>query len=166
MDLEQFYHCLSEEDKTIYAEIAMYAFQLGYKPKKAKTEAINFVFSNNKTKKHILKFSIEKGKPVLKMKFYASTEYSDLFHESVRAVIEEFNYKYTGCYNCGKCTDQLAGYEYNYPDGRKYFRCGLELMSLQPISRKEVPEIMNLLYHQHQYYLSRNLNGGNQVKGK
>ncbi|NJJ39111.1 hypothetical protein [Paenibacillus apii] len=155
MDLEEFYQCLSAEDRNIYSEIADYAIKLGYKPKKAKTQAINYVFNNNKTKKHLMKFSIEKGKPILKMKFYASTDYSYIFHESVRAVMEEYNYKYTGCYNCGKCKDGLEGYVYIYSDGRKYFRCGGELVSIQPISHKVIPEIKELLNTQHRYYLSK-----------
>ncbi|MDT3429152.1 translation initiation factor 2 beta subunit (eIF-2beta)/eIF-5 [Paenibacillus forsythiae] len=155
MDLEEFYQYLSDEEKNIFSEIAGYAIKLGYKPKKAKTQAINYVFNSNKTKKHIMKFSIEQGRPILKMKFYASTDYSHIFHESVRAVMEEYNYKYTGCYNCGKCKDQLEGYEYKYSDGREYFRCGGELISIQPITNKEIPEIMKLLHTQHQYYLSK-----------
>ncbi|BCG60771.1 hypothetical protein [Paenibacillus sp. URB8-2] len=155
MGLEEFYQCLSAEDQNMYSEIANFATQLGYKPKKAKTQAINYVFNSNKTKKHIMKFSIEKSKAILKMKFYASTDYSYIFHESVRAVIEEYNYKYTGCYNCGKCKDNLEGYEYTYSDGRKYFRCGGELISIQRITLNDIPEIVNLLNTQHQYYLSK-----------
>lgn len=102
----------------------------------------------------MLKFSIENDLPVLKMKFYATASYTDLFHEGVRAVVEEYNYKYTGCYQCGKCKDGLEGYEYTYPDGRNYFRCGIELISLPPITHNDVPEILQLLKNQHEHYLS------------
>ncbi|MDQ0193295.1 hypothetical protein [Paenibacillus wynnii] len=153
MGLDEFYQQLSDEETSVFSEIADYAAQLGYKPKKAKTQALNFVFNNSKTKKHIMKFSIEKGNPVLKMKFYASATYSHIFRESLRAVVEEFNYKYTGCYNCGKCKDKLEGYEYTYADGRTYFRCGVELISILPITDKDIPEIKKLLKTQHQYYL-------------
>ncbi|MGZ9584008.1 hypothetical protein [Paenibacillus marinisediminis] len=153
MVLDEFFQYLSDEEKMLYSEIANQAEKLGYKPKKAKTQALNFVFNSNKTKKHIMKFSIEKGTPVLKMKFYASTNSSYIFQESVRTTIEEYNYKYTGCYNCGKCTDKLEGYEYKYADGRKYFRCGSELISLPPVTHNELPEILKLLHTQHQYYM-------------
>lgn len=155
MSLDEFYQHVSDEDKIMYTEIAECANQLGYKPRKAKTQALNIVFNNNKAKKHILKFSIEKELPVLKMKFYASKSYTQLFHEGVRAVVEEYNYKYTGCYQCGKCKDGVEGYEYSYADGRNYFRCGIELISLPPITQNDVPEILQLLQNQHQYYLSR-----------
>lgn len=155
LGIDDFMNSISEEDKQIYTEIASLALELGYKPKKAKTKAINYVFTNNKTKKHILKFSIEKGAPILKMKFYASKDYSTLFLEGVRMVIEEFDYKYTGCYKCGKCSGTPLGYVYEYPDGRKYFRCGGELISLPPITKQDIPEILSLLNAQHEYYLSR-----------
>ncbi|MFC3746029.1 hypothetical protein [Paenibacillus sp. GCM10012306] len=153
--LDEFFQHLSDEDKLLYSKIADQAEKLGYKPRKAKTQALNFVFKNNKTKKHIMKFSIEKEIPVLKMKFYASLEYSYIFHDSVRFAIEEYNYKYTGCYNGGKCLDELEGYQYKYDDGRTYFRCGSELISLPPVTHHELPEILKLLNTQHQYYLSK-----------
>ena len=158
MILDEFFQNLSDEDKILYSEIANQAEKLGYKPKKAKTQALNLVFSSNKTKKHIMKFSIEKGNPILKLKFYASSKYSNIFHESVRTTIEEDHYKYTGCYNCGKCKDGLEGYVYKYTDGRTYFRCGGELISLPPITHKELPEILELLNTQHQYYLTKDSN--------
>ncbi|WP_379135735.1 hypothetical protein [Paenibacillus sp. sgz500958] len=153
LELDEFYESVPEEDKALFSEIADFAYQLGYKPKRAKTQSVNIVFTNNRTKKHLLKFSIEHGKPYLKMKFYATAGYSPLFQEAIRAVIEEYNYKYTGCYQCGKCADELQGYHYSYPDGREFFRCGSELISLPVISREDVPEILKLLHSQHQFYI-------------
>lgn len=153
--LDEFFVLLDDEDTMKFSQIADYAIHLGYKPKKAKTQSINYVFTNNKTKRHMLKFSIEEGIPHLKMKFYATKNYSPIFHEGVRVVVEEFNYKYTGCYNCGKCTDTLEGYEYTYPDGRTYFRCGSELICLPEFTQYDVPEILELIQTQHLYYLSK-----------
>ncbi|WP_188539722.1 hypothetical protein [Paenibacillus segetis] len=155
MGLDEFFVFLSDEDKLKFSQIAEYAIHLGYKPKKAKTQSINYVFTNNKTKAHMLKFSIEKGNPYLKMKFYATKSYSLLFHEGIRAVVEEFNYRYTGCYECGKCKDTLHGYEYTYPDGRTFFRCGSELICLPDFTQQDIPEILDLLQTQHDYYLSK-----------
>lgn len=153
--LNDFLNNLTSEDKQIYSEIANFAYELGYKCKRAKTKDINYFFVNNKTKKHILKFSYKNGKPELKMKFYASNNYSDLFNEGIKNVIEEFNFKYTGCYKCGKCKDTPVGYIYEYPDGKKYFRCGSELICLPPIKKDNIPEILHLLKAQHEYYLSK-----------
>jgi hypothetical protein len=152
--LNYFFNCLSEDDKKIYSEITSFAYELGYKAKRAKTKDVNYVFTSSNTKKHILKFSLKEGKPKLKMKFYASKDYSSFFHNSVREVVEEFNYKYTGCYKCGKCKGQPLGYVYEYPDGKKYFRCGGELIELPPIDMEIAPEILNLLKVQHEFYVS------------
>lgn len=152
---DDFLNNLNCEDKKIYTEIANFAYELGYKVKRAKTKDINYVFTNSKTKEHILKFSYIDNKPILKMKYYASDDYSDFFHEGVKNAIEEFNFKYTGCYKCGKCKDVLQGYKYEYPEGKRYFRCGRELIELPSLTRNIVPEILHLLKKQHEYYLSR-----------
>ncbi|AIQ65401.1 hypothetical protein PSTEL_22060 [Paenibacillus stellifer] len=49
----------------MFAEIAEYAMQLGYKPKKSKTAAIHYVFTSSIIRKYLLKFFIQQGKPVL-----------------------------------------------------------------------------------------------------
>lgn len=152
--LNDFFNSLNDKDRKIYFEIATFAYELGYKAKRAKTKDINYVFTNSKTKKHLLKFSFNNGKPNLKIKFYASKNYSSFFNDSVRKVIEEFNFKYTGCYKCGKCKETPVGYVYEYPDGKRYFRCGSELIELPPIDESVIPEIFSLLITQHMYYLS------------
>ena len=152
--LNDFFNSLNDEDRKIYSKIANFAYELGYKAKRANTKDINYVFTSSKIKKHLLKFSFKDGKPNLKIKFYASKNYSNIFNDSVREVIEEFNFKYTGCYKCGKCKVTPSGYIYEYPDGKTYFRCGSELIELPSIDESIVPEILSLLKTQHEYYLS------------
>ncbi|MNB82226.1 hypothetical protein D3C75_290300 [compost metagenome] len=65
LTLDPFYTNLSLEDRALFAEIAECAMQLGYMPKKSKTEAIHYVFTSSRIRKKLLKFSIEQGKPVL-----------------------------------------------------------------------------------------------------
>ena len=150
--MDEFYSKITEEQKILFMEIENYLFDLGYKPSRAKTKDTNFVFKNPKTKEHIAKFSIENNKPILKLKFYSSSNYSKLFEEALRVVIEEYQYKYTGCYKCGKCKEFLEGYTYLYSDGRKYFRCGKELIPL-PFIRTEDLEEIKLLINTHHSYL-------------
>lgn len=154
--LNDFFNGLNDDDKEIYSEIADFAYELGYKPKRARTKDINYVFTNNKTKIHLLKFSYTDGQPKLKLKYFATDNYSGFFHEAIKNTIEEFNFKYTGCYKCGRCKDKPLGYIYEYPDGKKYFRCGRELICLPPLTQNEVPEILKLLKTQHEYHLLNN----------
>jgi hypothetical protein len=152
-NMDDYFDTLTDDEKTIFSAIAGFAFSLGYKAKRDNTKSIGYTFTNSKVKKHILRFSSNKGKPIIKIKFFASQEYSDFFHEVVRTVIEEYNYKYTGCYGCGIC-DGTQGYKFRYADGREYYRCGTELIDISDIKNTPVPEILELLKKQHDYYVS------------
>ena len=151
---EEFYQFIDADEFELFSDIASSAANLGYKAKRAKTKDVNIVFSNSKTKKHLLKFSIDKGKPILKMKYYASSEYSQLFSEAIRSTIEEYEHRYTGCYKCGKCKSKIEGYVYQYEDGRKYFRCGSELIEIPHFTKTDLPEIKKLLETQHRHFLN------------
>jgi len=160
--------CISkfpDESKSVFTEIAEYAVFLGYTPKwvkvRANGKAVNgdsLTFSKAKVKRTLLK--IRKGNrfnrdmPCLVLTFFASSDYSDIFKQGIKQVIEGFDGKYTGCYGCGKCENgKLQGYVYIYPDGKKVFRCGGDLIELPPISAGNVPEIRQLMKKQDEYFL-------------
>lgn len=153
--LDEFYLVTDSSDKDLFIEIEKHLASLGYKPSRAKTKDINIVFKNRDTKEHLAKYTIEKGKAVLKLKFYSSKSYSALFNEAIRITIEEYEFRYTGCYGCGKCKESLEGYQYEYSDGRKYFRCGKELIALPDVKLENLDEIIQLITTQHEYLLKR-----------
>ena len=152
--MDDYFDLLPDDVKPVFSAVANFAFSLGYKAKRDKTNSLSYTFVHSKIKKHILRFSTDKGKPVIKIKFFAAQGYSNFFHEAIRTVIEEYGYKYTGCYGCGNC-DGTEGYRYRYPDGREYYRCGKELIDVADIKHVPLPEILDLLKTQHDYYLSR-----------
>jgi hypothetical protein len=126
-----------------------------------KSKTLGYTFTHRKVKKLILRFSSSRGRPILKIKFFASQSYSKFFHEAIRTVIEEYDYKYTGCYGCGNC-DGTQGYKYKYPDGREYYRCGTELIDITDIRNVPVTEILVLLKKQHDFLCgqpAKSLNG-------
>lgn len=143
---------LSKEERAIFSTIAQYAYGLGYKAKKDRTSAIGYTFTHRKIKKRILRFSIDKGKPILRIKFFASQHYTGFFHEAIRATIEEYDYRYTGCYGCGNCNG-TEGYRYQYPDGREYYRCGSELIEISDVRNMPLGELLDLFKKQHDHYL-------------
>ncbi|RPI88462.1 MAG: hypothetical protein EHM41_01195 [Chloroflexi bacterium] len=151
--MDDYFALLSADEKAIFTTIASYAFTLDYKAKRDKSKTLSYTFTHSNVKRLILRFSSSKGKPIIKLKFFASPYYSSFFQEAIRAVIEEYDYKYTGCYGCGKC-NSTEGYRYKYPDGREYYRCGTELIELTDISNLPVPELLDLLKKQHDYYSS------------
>lgn len=151
--MEDYLDALAIGERTIFSAIADYAFSLGYKAKKDKTNSPGYTFTHCRVKKQILRFSLHRGKPIIRLKFFASNIYSSFFHEAIKFTIEEYNFKYTGCYGCGNC-DGTQGYKYKYPDGREYYRCGTELIEISDIGSVPLEEILDLFKKQHDYYLA------------
>jgi hypothetical protein len=145
--------------KEVYRQIAEYAFDLGYKPSWIKVRekgvtvnstALAFTKKLQNRSITILKIS---PKSSISLKFFATKEYSDIFKEGIKAVIEAFRGRYTGCYGCGKCSSELEGYTYVYPDGRKVFRCGGELITFtNPITEEHIDEVVRLIKTQDDYF--------------
>lgn len=152
--MDDYYAILTDNERRVFSAIAEYAFGLGYKAKKDKVQAIGYSFIHKKVKKQILRFTSSKGKPILRIKFFASSTYSNFFQEAIRATIEEYDYKYTGCYGCGECTGK-QGYQYKYPDGREFYRCGKELIEIFDTRDMPLRELLELLKRQHEFFLSR-----------
>lgn len=151
--MEDYLDALTIEEREIFSAVASYAFSLGYRAKKDKTKTLGYTFIHSRVKKQILRFSFNRGQPIIRLKFFASPIYSDFFQEAIKHTIEEYDFKYTGCYGCGNC-DGTHGYQYRYPDGREYYRCGTELIELSQIRDVPLDGLLDLLRKQHEYYLS------------
>lgn len=152
--MHDYFDLLVEDEKPIFSAIADLACSLGYKARKDKVKSPSYTFVHRKVKSQILRFSTDKRRAILKIKFFASQNYSKFFQEAIRTVIEEYDYKYTGCYGCGSC-DGTQGYHYAYPDGREYYRCGKELIDVTEIRQVPLSELLGLLQTQHQYAVAR-----------
>lgn len=151
--------------KDVFTEIAEYAVSLGYTPYWIKVKVggktvngSSLSFRKNKVSRTLMRISPTKNPhkrdmPCLFLVFYASDDYSEIFKQGIKLVIEEFNGRYTGCYGCKKCKGKLQGYTYVYPDGRKVFRCGGEYIALPPISADNIWEIKQLMNKQDEYFL-------------
>ncbi len=150
--MDDYFETLTAEGKIVFSAIADAALALGYRAKRDKTHSPGYTFSHRRVKRRILRFSVNRGKPVIKLRFFAAQEYSEFFHEAIRKTIEEYDFRYTGCYGCGNC-DGTEGYQYRYPDGREYFRCGSELIEIEDVSHVPLEELLELLREQHRYYL-------------
>ena len=161
----EFLHGISAEYRDLFRALAAHAISLGYRPVKCRTAALNIDFRSSQTRKTLMKFSSEEEKhdsfgygerklPGLRMRFFASAEYSEIFRRAVQRVIENFDGKYTGCYGCGRCKGEPQGYHYTYPDGRQVFRCGSELLSVFDFTEADLPEMLALLDAQAEYDLN------------
>lgn len=151
--MEDYLAALPTDERAIFSAIAQYAFGLGYRAKKDRTGARGYTFTHSRVKKPILRFTTGKGRPILRLKFFAARAYSRFFQEAIRATIEEYDFKYTGCYGCGRC-DGTQGYTYRYPDGREYYRCGAELIEIFDVRAVPLDELLDLFRTQHEFYLA------------
>ncbi len=151
--MDDYFAILTDDEKMIFSTISEYVFGLGYKAKRDKVKAIGYSFTHSRVKKQILRFTSFQGKPILRIKFFVAPSYSDFFHEAIRATIEEYNYKYTGCYGCGDC-DGTQGYWYQYPDERAYYRCGKELIEIFDTRNLPLEELLDLLQRQYAFFLA------------
>lgn len=160
---------MNEDDRAIYLPILEYALELGFTPKlikKANDEDGELAFSKSKfnrtilrilpeNKKEFANYPLKKaGKAQLRLVYFATDSYSEPFLLGIKTVIEEFNGKYTGCYGCGRCGEKLQGYTYQYPDGKKVFRCGRELIELPPLTMQQVDEVKAMMKMQNEFWES------------
>lgn len=160
--LEEYLPRIPAEYADLFRTLAEHAISLGYRPVRCKTAALSIDFRSSKAKRTIMKFTLEEEKhdgfrygernfPGLRMRFFAASDYSEIFHHAVQTAIENFDGKYTGCYGCGRCPGEPQGYHYTYPDGRQVFRCGGALLSIFDFSDADLPEMKKLLEAQAQY---------------
>jgi len=157
--IDEFLEAIPAQYHAIFSELAEYADALGYTPKRNKTKQLSFDFVKSKVKKTVMKMevhdnSIESRPPGLRFKFYASDDYSNIFKDGIKRVIEEFEGKYTGCYGCGQCNGS-EGYTYVYPDGKRIFRCGTELIAVYNWNEGHLDEMKRLLKVQDDFWMNR-----------
>ena len=51
--MDDYFATLADDEKTVFAAIASYAFSLGYKAKRDKTKSLSYTFTHSKVKKHL-----------------------------------------------------------------------------------------------------------------
>ena len=155
--LEEFLDQIPENEKEMFRLLSEQAIALGYFPKKTKSRVFNLDFINSKLKKTILKLGApdpkdKESKSGIRLKFYANETYSKVFSDAIQNVIEEYDGRYTGCYGCGRCQNKPNGYTFIYPDGRKVFRCGSELIFINGFSSCHLDEARHLMIRQNDFW--------------
>lgn len=155
VELQDFYKNLPRDKRNKFEKLAEYAIALGYRVKRDKVKHIAFTFISNRYKNGVMRFINDKEQVLLKLKFFGVDNYNANFEECLKTTIEEFNFKYTGCYGCGKCKGKKEGYIIKYPDNTRYFRCGSEYIDITNIDSIEFEEIKNIIKRQTDYYINR-----------
>jgi len=160
---------MDDAEKIMFGGIAKYAAELGYSPryqKNAHGQIVYLSFIKSGVGRTLMKYRIwgphdniafhekeNEGKVQLILSFFATPEYSEVFRQGIKRVIEEFGGKYTGCYGCGKCKGKINGYTYIYPDGKTVFRCGGELIELPYLNEEYTEEIKKMIAAQDDFWM-------------
>ncbi len=158
--MEQFLERVDPAWHGLFRAVAEHAAALGYPPARTRTSDVCIDFRSSRLGRTLMKLEEheqkhdgfrykERAMPGLRLRFHATPAYSHIFQEGIRRVIEEFDGRYTGCYGCGACKGELLGYTYAYPDGRRVFRCGRELISVFDFTPGHAGEICALMDAQH-----------------
>ena len=153
--IENLIAMLPENDRELYREIAEYAVELGYSPSKVKNpnDSVDFSKNINNCWRKLCKINPpnpakHQDNTVFALSFYTVTEYSDIFHESVRKACETRKSR-IGINGCGRCK-KCGGYTYIYPCGKKVMCCHDKLIVLPIISDKYLFEIKNIMKIHHE----------------
>ena len=154
---------LPDCDKAMYLEIAEYATALGYSPTKAKTTSEPVVFAKTIKgfgNRRLCKISPPNPemdhdpKTNFALSFYATTKYTEVFHEGVRVLCESRKSRRThegndnGCGDCDKCT----GYFYTYTNGKTTGCCHDRLIEIPHINLEHLDEIKRMMKVQHEFW--------------
>ncbi|HSK69910.1 MAG TPA: hypothetical protein VLA21_11675, partial [Candidatus Limnocylindria bacterium] len=118
--IEELLARVGEAHRPLLRELAEAACALGYRPARAKAKDFRLDFRNPKARRTLLKLEEneqghggpgcgERGVPGVRLRFHASADFSGVFREGVRLVVEEYGGRYTGCYGCGKCGAKKFG---------------------------------------------------------
>lgn len=148
-------HKVSDEEARRYRRLAEKALSLGYRVQKDRTKTPSYSFVSRRYRQTLLRL-VDDGKKVgMRIKFYGVRGYSEVFQEALKRTIEEYDFRYTGCYGCGRCQNGPLGYTVDYPDGRRYFRCGQELIEFQVLDDATLIEAERLMEGQTQDWEER-----------
>jgi hypothetical protein len=148
---------LDDEIKSLYHEIIMYLSELGYNPKKEKS---NISFKHDLHNKQMAKMSLRRNKehlPVFALRFSACRGYSQRFADIVSAAIVKYPTRAARCTSagCNFCGGEAITHVYTYafPGGESKSHCGAYALEIPDITADDIGEIKKLIKEEHEYLL-------------
>lgn len=147
-------------DKIVYSDLVSYCLSISLKPKKvykSNVLAVDFIHMNQNNAvvfnaNTIIRIGIDQNKkPIFAFRYYASKQYSEKFHEAIKNEIDSCKGEYKGCLQCGKKHCKTR-YIYKHPNGKSYIRCGFGFVTINNITKQDIPEIKGLIETQIKFY--------------
>lgn len=155
--IDSFLAMLGAEDQPLYQELALYLSELGYNPKK---ERSNIAFKHELHNKQIVKIGIRGKKeslPFFALRFSACQNYSQRFAKVVSSAMVKFPKRVPGCLNntCDYCAGKPESHVYTqtFPDGEQKAHCGAYALEIPDIAWEDLAEIKLLILEEHEYLL-------------
>ncbi|MGG5318928.1 hypothetical protein [Enterococcus sp. AZ072] len=155
--IDSFLLMLGAENESLYREIILYLSDLGYNPKKDRS---NISFKHNLHNKQIVKIGIRGKKdplPFFALRFSGCKGYSQRFVDVVHTATDKFPNRTPKCLE--KECDYCAGnpdthvYTHTFPDGKKKSHCGAYALEILAITFEDLAEIKRLIQEEHDYLL-------------
>jgi len=151
---------LEDEMKPLYHEIIIYLSELGYNPKKDKS---NISFKHDLHNKQMAKMGINISKkkgssPFFSLRFSACRRYSQRFADIVSAFIIKYPTRAAWCTTskgCNYCGGEAETHVYTYifSDGVSKSHCGAYAIEIPDITVNDISEIKKLIKEEHEYLL-------------
>lgn len=154
--VNSFLSTITNECRPLYQEIINYLSELGYNPKKEKS---NLSFKHDLHNKQIAKMGITKGKdtnPFFSLRFSACQGYSQRFADIVSTAIANYPKKAARCLKkqCDYCSGDPHTHVYTATfDDEIKSHCGAYSLEIPTLSMEDIEEVKSLIKEEHEYLL-------------
>ena len=158
--VESYLSQFGDDISPLYRDIIMHLSDLGYNPKKEKS---NISFKHDLHNKQIAKMGTKILKktelvPVFSLRFSACRGYSQKFTDIVSAAIIKYPSKAPLCLDngCHHCAGEPSTHVYTctFPDDESKSHCGAYALEIPDISADDIYEIKRLIKEEHEYLMT------------
>ena len=151
---------LDDVSRPLYRDISMYLLELGYNPKKEKS---NISFKHDQHNKQMAKMGIRTNKiqessPFFALRFSACRGYSQRFIDIVCSYMNKYPTRVSQCINnggCHYCAGDAATHLYTYTFSNEEIKshCGAYAIEIPDITANDIAEIKALIKEEHEYLI-------------
>ncbi len=157
--LQVFLSSLDDQARPLYEALAGTLQDLGYQPKKEKS---NISFKHGLHNKQMAKMGVKatraKGpSPFFSLRFSACRGYSQRFESIISAYAAQYPAREARCTRgeCSFCQGDAATHVYNYeaPDGQSKTHCGAYAIDIPALTAEDLDELKTLIREEHAYLM-------------
>ncbi len=157
--LQTFLASLDDQTKPLYEALAGTLQDLGYQPKKEKS---NISFKHDLHNKQMAKMGVKAAKtkgpsPFFSLRFSACRGYSQRFENIICAYAAQYPAREARCTSgaCNFCQGEAVTHVYTVtsPDGQTKKHCGAYAIEIPAIAAEDLDELKELIREEHAYLM-------------